>query len=639
MSAAEVELEHLVGFGSCYRDTLRCSLKDAHTVFYSAGSTIILEDLDNPHEQSFLRGPDGHDEDVCCLAVSPNGLWLASGQIGSTQRKGAVAPIVIWDLASQMIEHVFPGMTEEVFTMSFSPDSRFLAATGANRYFYIWDMQTHEVVYQRRTEGQGSLLVWSDKVEIPQGSRYPGYTLCTGFDGLVQKHELTFNISNMCYELSSAPFRLPASGLQRKYNCGVVKDDQLICGTSGGEICVFAMHAMVFRASLPCVNHGVNSLVAGPVPGNGLGAAGEGTYYVGGGDGRIKLVTGHDTTWEVTAENVLPGGVKSMGIEAGGNELVVGCANGKIWRLLCSDLTATLKIAAHTGPVTGVAFGTSSDLVVTVSAAGECYIWNLADYSLTGSIIRPGTPCRSVTMTNSGQVMIGYEDGCVRAYPYQGVSEIRNFDWHIPGAHSGAVTTIKQSERMHVTGGEDFMVRVWHVVTHQLLTQFSSHRRPVAELIIDNLHPHLIHSCSEDKMVVTYNLKEDRQMVQHSMNSGNFSSLCQRKDQEHETVTGASDGRILFWDVDFAEPQGCLHAKHDGKPSRITCLQVSPSGRYVAAGCAEALIYLFDLQDCQLKKTLQGHSKGIKNIFWSPDQKQIITVAADWCVCVWNCFE
>ena len=43
----------------------------------------------------------------------------------------------------------------------------------------------------------------------------------------------------------------------------------------------------------------------------------------------------------------------------------------QIWRLLCADLTATLAITGHTGPVAGVAFGTSSDHVVTVSAAGE----------------------------------------------------------------------------------------------------------------------------------------------------------------------------------------------------------------------------------------------------------------------------
>lgn len=500
-------------------------------------------------------------------------------------------------------------------------------------------MTTHEIVYQRRTEGQGSLLVWADNYSIPKGSRYPAYVLCTAFDGLVQKHDLVFNISTMAYEMSSAPFRLPASGLQRKYNCGVIRDDQLITGTSGGEICVFSLNAMVFRASLPCVNHGVNALCAGPVPGNGTGAAGDGTYFVGGGDGRIKLVSGYDTTWEVTAENILPGGVKSMGIEASGSELVIGCENGKIWRLLCSDLTATLSVTGHTGPIKGVAFGTASDKVVTVSSTGECYVWNLSSYSLVGSITRSGTACSCVCMTNSGQIMIGYEDGSVQAYPHEGVTDARDFEWHIAGAHQGAVTTVKESERVHVTGGADSMVRVWHLVTHQLLTQFSSHRRAVAEVIIDNLHPHLIHSCSEDKLVVTYNLKEDRQVVQHSLHSGNFTALTQRKDQEHEQITGGSDGRILFWDCDFVDPQGCLQAKHDDQPSRITCLQVSPSGRYIACGCADALIYLFDLQDCQLKKTLQGHSKGITNLFWSPDQKQIITVSEDWCIGVWNVFE
>ena len=115
--------------------------------------------------------------------------------------KGNLAPVVIWDLESGRVDHVFDGITGEVFVLSFSPDSRFLAATGDNRYFFIWDMTTHEIVYQRRTEGQGSLLVWADNYSIPKGSRYPAYVLCTAFDGLVQKHDLVFNISTMAYEM------------------------------------------------------------------------------------------------------------------------------------------------------------------------------------------------------------------------------------------------------------------------------------------------------------------------------------------------------------------------------------------------------------------------------------------------------
>lgn len=49
---------------------------------------------EDPHKQEFLRG---HDAEVSALDVSLNGKLLASGQLGSPNRKGAVAPVVVWD--------------------------------------------------------------------------------------------------------------------------------------------------------------------------------------------------------------------------------------------------------------------------------------------------------------------------------------------------------------------------------------------------------------------------------------------------------------------------------------------------------------------------------------------------------------
>mmetsp|Transcript_72638 Transcript_72638/g.193774 ORF Transcript_72638/g.193774 Transcript_72638/m.193774 type:complete len:102 (-) Transcript_72638:91-396(-) len=99
-------------------------------------------------------------------------------------------------------------------------------------------------------------------------------------------------------------------------------------------------------------------------------------------------------------------------------------------------------------------------------------------------------------------------------------------------------------------------------------------------------------------------------------------------------ITCGLDGRILFWDVDIADPVGCLTA--DGK---LLCVACSPSGRYIAAGGVDACLYIFDLQTCELLSRHAGHTGPLVRLAWSPDQKQIITAARDGCLCVWNFFE
>lgn len=208
--------------------------------------------------------------------------------------------------------------------------------------------------------------------------------------------------------------------------------------------------------------------------------------------------------------------------------------------------------------------------------------------------------------------------------------------WHIPNAHRGAITAIKESPNFIVTGGADFTVRVWHATKHELLTQFTSHRRAISELVVDNVSPHQIHSGSDDKLVVTYDLKLNKPLIQHVTQNSNVTGLSQRKDREHEIVSSGTDGRILFWDVDYPDPVGCLQLDHE---VRFTCVDVSPEGRYIACGGADTILYIFDLNTCGCIQECAGHSGAIESVAWSPDQKQLVSVGKDCCICVWNFFQ
>merc|ERR1711972_1053627 len=108
-----------------------------------------------------------------------------------------------------------------------------------------------------------------------------------------------------------------------------------------------------------------------------------------------------------------------------------------------------------------------------------------------------------------------------------------------------------------------------------------NHRKPVSDIVLDNMTPQLVHSGSEDKLVVTYDLKQTKTLVQHFSQHSSVTGLSQRKDREHEIVSSSLDGKILFWDVDYADPTGCLESP-SGMVLRLCCCAVSPSGRYIA---------------------------------------------------------
>lgn len=616
--AAVAELEHFCGYGGKHLGTVRYHPIQVETLIYSASSAIIIEDVNDPHKQEFLRG---HDAEVSALDVSLNGKLLASGQLGSTNRKGSVAPVIVWDFDNRCRYVEFNGLAHSVLCVRFSPDGRFLVATGANQMIFVWDVSTSEVVYSRRTESPCFLGVWGPIQDT--GGRYPAYQLCTTYDSQVFCHVMSFDIRSMCYTLSSDVMQFPPSGLQRKHICGVVIGDFLVTGTAAGDLCVFSTKTKVFRTALPVCNNGVTSI-----------AQFGDLLFVAGGDGRVKTIRGHDTRWDVLAENVLEAGIMSLTPSSDGAELVAGTRNGKLWRLLSSDLTATLQAISHTGEVTDVCFGSASDVVCTTSDAGEVFVMDLSDYMPVTTALSK-SPVRTAVLTSNGEILAGSDDGFLRAWSVQrGNSSLL---WQL-SAHRQGITVVRESPNFIVTAGNDCAVRFWHRQSRELLTSFTNHRKPVSDMIVDQALPQVVHSGAEDKLVVSYDLKQNKTLVQHFTQSSYITSLSQRKDCDQEVVSASLDGKLLFWDVDYADPTGCL----DGPPGislRLRCCEVSPNGRYIAAGTDDGRLYIYDLVTCVCIQECEGHSGGTTQVRWSPDQKQIVSGGKDGCVIVWNFFE
>jgi len=65
---------------------------DGRHLIYPLGSTIVIRDLASSHSQRFLHG---HKDRVSCVAMSPSGRYLASGQVthmGFTVSRSPEAP-------------------------------------------------------------------------------------------------------------------------------------------------------------------------------------------------------------------------------------------------------------------------------------------------------------------------------------------------------------------------------------------------------------------------------------------------------------------------------------------------------------------------------------------------------------------
>jgi len=486
----------MLGYTGRRRGTLLAHCRLADVYIKSMGSAVVVGDLNDPHQQEFLRG---HDMEISAMAISPSGNILASGQLGTVHQKGHGAPVIVWDLNIKRPMFTLQGHTEGVDLLRFSPDERFLAGTGKDCLLHIWDLQTGELVLGKKYPKPVALFQWCDSRVVSRRTRYE---VSVGSANQVELNELYFDPTRQQWTFEEAAIAMPTSGMVREYLCSArsFDGDELLAGSSVGDLVVFKLSSKVYRASVPVCSGGLRALVAGP----------NGEVFCGGGDGSVRKLRGDDMRWTLVAEAAVEGCVTSLSLVANGaTELLVGTAQGRVYRMLCEDLTATLVAVGHTAKVTCVAFGTRSDVFCSGTNDGNLKVWDLSDYGVLSE-------CSVMAEQGSGEegvaavcwvadscVVSGWRDRGIRCHDASNMQQM----WEIPNAHKGPITAVAthsdSSLSFLVSGSSDGSVKVWALRSRELLLQFAEHSKPVTAVLVDCNHPHLVHSSGADCQVHT----------------------------------------------------------------------------------------------------------------------------------------
>lgn len=100
---------------------------------------------------SILTGGSNH---VYSVAFSPDGRWLASGgrekgalgtfwkQVTRNRLRRTLAPTVrLWRVHDGALQQQLAGHRDDVWSVAFSPDGRWLASSSADRAVVVWELR------------------------------------------------------------------------------------------------------------------------------------------------------------------------------------------------------------------------------------------------------------------------------------------------------------------------------------------------------------------------------------------------------------------------------------------------------------------------------------------------------------------
>jgi WD40 repeat protein len=446
--------------------------------------------------------------------------------------------------------------------------------------------------------------------------------------------------------LQAHPCLLPTSGLVRVFTCGAMSAGHLLAGCNNGEVCVFDLTNKVFRTSFQTgVSHGVTALEV--VDDN---------LIIGSGDGTVVHMRGAGAKFENVQQTRVYGSIASISLNSTnaqrGVELMVGTNSGMIYLFQAADLagTATTISAGHFHSISSIAFMQNldpnekdlppSDIFVTGSEDGSMFVWDLCDYRVRVRITEKGQPtCLRFGLYGKGgaerlpTIFSGWNDGKIRAY--DAVKGLELFV--IDNAHVGGVTCIDIGPYYIVTGGSDGKVRVWTWM-QELIVEFAEHKKGVTGVKVDRLTQHICHSCSTDGTVLSYDIRRGNRVATHNMaRRGKFSCLEQRADSEGELMTASLSGHVHSWDIDYPEAR----IEHMDHPEELSCMSLSRSGTLLACAGSSGFVRVYHMPSTDkgaldLIAVGQGHFGSVRDLMWSPDERQIISVSDNASLCVWN---
>ena len=158
-------------------------------------------------------------------------------------------------------------------------------------------------------------------------------------------------------------------------------------------------------------------------------------------------------------------------------------------------------------------------------------------------------------------VVTGWSDGFIRCFEIT-KHPFSPMVWEIADAHNsqiGAISCIYVDANYIISGGCDGLVRVWSRKIRKLSYQIACHKKKITAAFPDILQSHIVHSCSLDKTVHSFDLKKNKKVIFHTQNNGNFPlSNCDfdRSNSGHVSESRPRIGTRDLWTKLSNSPMG-----------------------------------------------------------------------------------
>uniref|UniRef100_A0A7M4EJQ1 Cilia- and flagella-associated protein 52 n=1 Tax=Crocodylus porosus TaxID=8502 RepID=A0A7M4EJQ1_CROPO len=312
----ELELQAVIGFNGHIHAGLTCHPDREHLI-YPLGCTVITENLNN--SQSFLHG---HTNNVSCVAVSPSGRYIASGQVTFM---GFKADIILWDYEKKELLARLSLHKGKVEKLAFSPNDLYLVSLGGQDDGNI------------KKQGETKLVSFTPSPSLHSTHHIFSHT------GTIRVWEL--DLPNRKIRSTECQ----TGQLKRVITCIIMADDDsyFYVGTTSGDILKLNTKSKLMSDYGPMkdkFSQGVTALL--------LLKTGE--LLVGTGGGIIALFKG--SNYRSIRKIQVQGGVTSLTLRGQGHQFFAGTEESQIYRINFAEFKEKCIATCHNEAINDIIF-------------------------------------------------------------------------------------------------------------------------------------------------------------------------------------------------------------------------------------------------------------------------------------------
>ncbi|KFO86672.1 WD repeat-containing protein 16, partial [Buceros rhinoceros silvestris] len=582
---------------------------DQEHVLYPLGCTVVIQKVDSK-KQTFLHG---HTNNVSCVVVSRDGVYVASGQVTFM---GFKADIILWNYQRRESLARLSLHKGRVEGLAFSVNSLHLVSLGGqdDGSVVVWHVGKREAVCgspaSARVAGNATVVVSSscrDEVFVTAGNT------------TIRVWELDLPNRKI------RPTECQTGHLKRVITCIKMADDDshFYVGTSSGDVLKVNTNNRVMTDYGPQkkkFSAGVTALLLLKT----------GDLIVGTGGGIVALCK--DSNYKIMKKIQVQGAVTSLTSRDQGHQFFVGTNECQIYQITYPAFKEELITACHKEAVHDIVFPLeSSDLFATCSK-NDIRVWYTPEHrELLRIVVPENVTCHAIEITSDGSNIISaWDDRKIRAF----MADNGELLYEINHAHSLGVTAIAATSdcKRIISGGGEGQVRIWEIgeKTQKLGEVLKEHKSAVS----------CIKMKKDDRECVTASLDgsciiwDIVRFVRKQMFLANtlFKCVCYHP-EEYQLITAGTDRRIGYWEV-F---DGSAVREVEGSASgSINGMDITSDGARFVTGGDDHLVKLWDYAEGAVTHVGVGHSGNITRLRICPGNKYIVSVSADGAILIWQ---